>query len=69
MNGAMMMMIIISAMMMMMMIITIIIICFYEPQYTYCNMKLSTLLAILIHNMTHNMLQECFCKFITSNFT
>ena len=51
------------------MMMMIIIIIFYELQYTYCNMKFSTLLAILIHNITHNMLHECFCKFITWNFT
>jgi len=50
-------------------IIIIIIICFYELQYTYCNMKPSTLLVILIHNMTHNMLHKCFSKFITPDFT
>jgi hypothetical protein len=46
-------------------IIIITITCFYELQDTYCYTKLSTLLAILIHNMVH----ECFSKFITPNFT
>jgi hypothetical protein len=50
-------------------ILLIIIIYFYELQYTYCNMTFSTLLVILLHNVTHNMLHESFCKCITPNFT